>query len=329
MLRLYSSIFFVIIVHQFVFSQDARPTVAVIDFEGLGISQSEALVLTDRLRSSVSNTGAVRLVERSLMEEILAEQDFQLTGCTSDECVVEVGQILGVQFMIGGSIGKLGETYTIDARMISVETGASIRTQDVTYIGEVDGLIIEIEILAYEIMELDPTPELLDKRRLGAKEFLVQQAESIVRTRRGTWMRSLIFPGLGQIYCGKKVSGYGWLVSEIVLTGWIYFEYSKYQAAFDDYNRYRNLYEIETDHDKILAYKEKAQENHDELSSRNNSMIILSLVVGGLWVANVLHAYLTWPKRQPDRAYLAPSQIRLAYNPATRQTSLRLEFALE
>ena len=42
------------------------------------------------------------------MEDILKEQGFQQTGCTSDECVVEVGKIIGVQQMVGGSISKVG-----------------------------------------------------------------------------------------------------------------------------------------------------------------------------------------------------------------------------
>jgi hypothetical protein len=97
-----------------------------------------------------------------MMEEVLQEQGFQLTGCTSivaryllplyfEECAVEVGQLLGVQNMIGGSIGRVGETFTIDVRMISVQSGISLMTKQQTYAGEIDGLIIEIEVLAYEL----------------------------------------------------------------------------------------------------------------------------------------------------------------------------------
>ena len=57
------------------------------------------------------------------MVEILKEQGFQQTGCVSNECVVEIGALLGVQQMISGSIGRVGETYTIDIELISVQTG--------------------------------------------------------------------------------------------------------------------------------------------------------------------------------------------------------------
>ena len=86
--------------------------VAILDLEGRGISEMEAQTLTDRMRSELVNTGAVTIVERSQMQEILEEQGFQQTGCTSDECAVEVGKLLGVQNMITGSIGKIGTSYT-------------------------------------------------------------------------------------------------------------------------------------------------------------------------------------------------------------------------
>ncbi|MDP8288062.1 MAG: CsgG/HfaB family protein, partial [Candidatus Electryonea clarkiae] len=70
-----------------------------------------------------------RVIERNNMEDILTEQGFQFSGCTSDECAVEVGQLLGVQQMIAGSISKLGELHTVSLRLIDVETGEVLDMQ--------------------------------------------------------------------------------------------------------------------------------------------------------------------------------------------------------
>ena len=107
---------------------EGKQTVALLEFEGRGISQLEAKTLTDRLMSEMVNTDAVIMVERNQMDEILNEQGFQQSGCTSSECAAEVGALLGVQNMVSGAFGKLGNSYTIDAKMFSVETGATIRT---------------------------------------------------------------------------------------------------------------------------------------------------------------------------------------------------------
>ena len=55
-------------------AQDARPTVAILDFEGQDISVQEVQTLTERMRSEIGATNAVRLIERKAIENIMAEQ---------------------------------------------------------------------------------------------------------------------------------------------------------------------------------------------------------------------------------------------------------------
>ena len=146
-----------------------KPTVAVLDFEGRGISVMEAQTLTDRFTTSMSSTDRVQLVERGVMSEVLEEQGMTGAECTSQECAAEVGAMLGVQFMVNGAIGKLGDTYTIDVKMFSVATGAAESMKSVTYAGKVDGLIVEIELLAWTALGLDPPKSLIKKQRRFAE----------------------------------------------------------------------------------------------------------------------------------------------------------------
>ena len=85
------------------FAQDI--TIAVLEFEGKGVSQSETSTLTNRLRDEMIKTGEYIVLERGEMDEVLKKQGFQQTGCVTSECAVVVGNMLGVQQMIGGSIG--------------------------------------------------------------------------------------------------------------------------------------------------------------------------------------------------------------------------------
>ena len=118
--------------------------------------------------SEMVSTDAVIMVERNQMAEILEEQGLQQAGCTSGECAAEVGALLGVQNMVSGSFGKLGTTYTIDAKMFSVETGATIRTSSKEYKGEVDGLLPIIQVVAWELVGLEPPADLLAAVNRGA-----------------------------------------------------------------------------------------------------------------------------------------------------------------
>jgi hypothetical protein len=63
------------------------------------------------------------------MDLVLKEQGFQQTGACSDEaCLVEMGQLMGVQRMVAGSLGKLGTMYTLSIRLINVESGEILAT---------------------------------------------------------------------------------------------------------------------------------------------------------------------------------------------------------
>ena len=133
--------------------------VAVLDFEGKGISAMEASVLTDRLRSNLVETGVFDVIERGKMEEIFEEMELQLSGCISSECAVQVGQVLGVSRMITGTIGKFGKTYTIDVRVIDIETSRIIEAIPLDYTGELEGLLGEIRKVAFRLSgkEAEPT----------------------------------------------------------------------------------------------------------------------------------------------------------------------------
>jgi len=124
------------------FAKQAQ-TIAVIEFEGLDISQVAAKALTNELESYLSNMGIYRVVERGQMENILQEQGLQQTGCISSECAVEVGQALGAQLLVSGSISKIGTIYSIAAKILDVETGEVIKSANYRYRGEDIGELLE------------------------------------------------------------------------------------------------------------------------------------------------------------------------------------------
>lgn len=132
-----------------------KSSVAVIEFQTSGgISPTDVAALTNRFRGLLVETKAFTLVEREKMNDILKAQDFNLSdACNTNECAVQVGQLLGVQQMIAGDLGKVGETYTIDLRLIDVETGEIRLTRRRDYRGNVDGLLQKMEEIAESFAE--------------------------------------------------------------------------------------------------------------------------------------------------------------------------------
>jgi len=321
-----------------------KPTVAVLDFEGRGISMMEAQTLTDRFVTAMANTERVRMVDRATMGDVLNEQGYSTTECTSDECAAEVGAMLGVQLMVNGSIGKIGNTYTIDAKMFSVATGAAESMKNLSYQGEVDGLITEMEILSWEILGLQVPKELQEKRRLGTQAYLQQQAGVAPKTQIGALMRGVAFPGLGHLYSNERKWAYRWMGLEAVMGALIYVTYSTYQSAHAEYDDHQALYRAETDIDLMLEHKQNRADSKTEIESTNGQLTMLAGIAGTFWVASAVHAYLNGPgsakkkrekkekKAEPEPAVeeqaLSRVDINLAYDPALQQAQLKFSVPL-
>jgi TolB-like protein len=97
--------------------------IAVLALEGNNVTAGELDALTNRLRTSLFETGKFTVLERSRVDEILKEQGFQQTGCTNAECAVEVGKLIGVKGIVIGSVDKLDKFIAVSARIVDVQTG--------------------------------------------------------------------------------------------------------------------------------------------------------------------------------------------------------------
>ena len=72
----------------------------------------------------IFTTGKFEVVERNLLQKVLEEQKLGMTGYIDQETAISLGQILGVDAIITGSITDLGTNVKINARLISTETGS-------------------------------------------------------------------------------------------------------------------------------------------------------------------------------------------------------------
>ena len=303
--------------------ETALSTLAVMDFEGRGITMGEAETLTDRLITELSRTKKVILVERGTMNDVLNEQGYETAGCTSDECAAEVGALLGVDLMISGAIGKIGNTYTIDAKMFKVSTGAAENMKNITYQGEVDGLIIEIEILAWQILGLNPPKSLITKKRRGMSALASNTP--LPKTKGGAIMRSMFVPGLGQLYGNHGKSGWAYLGSETLFIGLAVMGMNNYNTASTDYDAALVAYRDATDIDEIALHKTATNEAISRMDKANSMSLTFSVLAGVIWGASVIHSAMVAPD---ELAYNKTTPLQLAYNPVTKNTELTFNFSL-
>jgi TolB-like protein len=150
-------LFYIIIGNfSFLYAQEKQKvTTAVLNLQSKGgVTSNEASTLTDRFRTELVKLGTYTVLERGQMDEILEEQGFSISGCTSSECAIEAGRLLGVQVMIAGDVGKVGDVLTIDVRMFHVATGKILKAIQEDHRGDVSGLLAVMKSVARKVAGL-------------------------------------------------------------------------------------------------------------------------------------------------------------------------------
>lgn len=132
---------------------DDKVSLAVFDFNVVGLDDEMGVIPADFFRSYLFKTGKFNLVSRESMQVIMDEMKLQESGCTSEECFVKLGQILLARYVLTGKLYKLEETYFLTVSLISVEDAVILysdksKIEDIYNIDMVCGRMIEKMIQA-------------------------------------------------------------------------------------------------------------------------------------------------------------------------------------
>ena len=126
----------------FLFSQPfSQTTVAVLEFETEGLDNISSSALSSIVRREVRNNKEYLLIDRNMMKAVLDEQGVQQSGCVSSECAVQVGELLGVQKMVTGTVSGLGSLYLVEIFVLDVATGLIEKSEMFEHVGRVEELI--------------------------------------------------------------------------------------------------------------------------------------------------------------------------------------------
>lgn len=112
-------------------SSDGPIRIAVSNLEAQNVSSGDAAQVSEMVRDGLVKNKGYRVLERSNMDKVLAEQSFQQAGCTSTECAVKLGKMLNVKRMVVGSFGKLMDRYRVTLRVVEVETGVVVDSESI------------------------------------------------------------------------------------------------------------------------------------------------------------------------------------------------------
>ncbi len=116
----------VILILVMLFSASAQVRVVIADFK----NESDVFFLDswersvpDFLRSELSQSNEIVLLERQKMDAIFEEQKLALAGFIQDSALVQqIGNLVGADIILSGSIHKISKQYRIDVNITRVKT---------------------------------------------------------------------------------------------------------------------------------------------------------------------------------------------------------------
>lgn len=117
-------------------AQDTRPGIAVFPFENGGSygqdkENFEALEvgMQQMLTTEFAQNPALRVVDRSQIKSLLAEQDLGAQGRVDANTAAKIGKVVGAKYAIlGGFIDFYGD-FRLDIRIVNVETSEILKTE--------------------------------------------------------------------------------------------------------------------------------------------------------------------------------------------------------
>ncbi len=108
-----------------------RLSIAILPFATKGVGREIGEIdLLDKLKTVFVNLNRFKVIERALLEKILAEQKLGISGVIDEATAAQIGKGIGVDAVVCGSIAHAGNSASIDARLVDTETAAIITAQD-------------------------------------------------------------------------------------------------------------------------------------------------------------------------------------------------------
>lgn len=145
----------------------ALDRVAVFTFAPRGLTTDEALTITDRFAEEYGSTNSVEVVDRNNIAALLEEMEFSTTMLVDQKTALKMGKMLSAQYIVFGSVSKFGEMYTINVKLIQVETSKITRSSSAdSSEGLSELLTVSVKEAAYGLAGLEiPKGDRRKKRR--------------------------------------------------------------------------------------------------------------------------------------------------------------------
>ena len=106
-----------------IFAQDGKFAVSILDFTGEDVQDKVLRACYQQLETSLIESNRFTVIEKNKREELLEEQKFQSSGVCDEACAVEIGQLVGAEYLMLGEIIGFADLYQVNIKIINIEKG--------------------------------------------------------------------------------------------------------------------------------------------------------------------------------------------------------------
>ncbi len=127
--------------------------IAVWRFDALGIDAEIVQRLETLFRLELDRLDRVPLPSRKDIETKITPAEQNCTG--EEKCLSAIGKRLGVDYVVTGTVGSLGDNFVLNIKAVEVTTGKSQKIQSPPLKGTPDELIEGVRVAAYSLLAPD------------------------------------------------------------------------------------------------------------------------------------------------------------------------------
>src|SRR6056297_4095028 len=118
-----------------------------------GVDRSVQIPVTEKLIEVFVRRTEYTVIDRTDVQSVLSEKNFQLSGMVKTEEIREVGQYLGADLICLAKVSLVGQTYFLSVKMIDVQNGTIIGQATAESRGSVEVVLRLAESAAVKLLE--------------------------------------------------------------------------------------------------------------------------------------------------------------------------------
>lgn len=153
--------------------KDTRPGIAVLPFAyggSFGPNKEDMEPLTiglqQMLLTELAQNSAMRVVDRSVIKNLLEEQNLGASGRVDPETAARIGKLVGARYVVTGVFTDLFGDFRMDGRVIDVETSEVLKAEEVRDKREkLYDLLVELADKITHDVKLPPLPQQVQAAR--------------------------------------------------------------------------------------------------------------------------------------------------------------------